>query len=249
MRLLSAGDPHGQFSHIAHSAGYSADAVILLGDMEPERPLHEELKPLLERRVPIFWIPGNHDADSDELWIRVWGSELADQNIHGRVIELADGTRVAGLGGVFRESVWHPSPASVRGGEPAFRTRSAHAKATPRQDRWGGTGPHRRHWGSIYPAEVDRLADQRAEILVTREAPGYHPHGFELLDDLARQLGVKVAIHGHHHDALDSSAHWAAQGFQSNGVGLRGMSLLDTSTWQWSVIQPGELDNTRAQRI
>src|SRR4051812_2005171 len=98
MKLLFCGDPHGQFRHVIEAAGHTkADAVVLLGDMEPERPLHVELAPLIERQRPIHWIPGNHDADSDEIWMRVWGSELADQNIHGRVVELTDGTRLAGL--------------------------------------------------------------------------------------------------------------------------------------------------------
>ncbi|MDI4635940.1 metallophosphoesterase [Pelomonas sp. V22] len=249
MKVLFAGDPHGVFDHINPLEARQADVVVLLGDMEPARPLHFELEPLLASGLPVYWIHGNHDADSDELWVRVWGSELAEQNLHGRVIQLADGTRLGGLGGVFRESVWYPSPAAARGGEPAFRSREAHAKSTPRQDRWGGAGPHRKHWGTIYPNEVDRLADLRADILITHEAPGYHPNGFEILDTLAQQMGVKVAIHGHHHDALDSSARWSEQGFKSFGVGLRGLSLLDTSTWHWSVVRPGELDQARAHRL
>lgn len=138
-------------------------------------PLHEELASLIEQRLPIHWIHGNHDADSNELWMRVWGSDLVDQSVHGRVVELADGTRLAGLGGVFRASVWYPDAKSAG---PAFRTRAAHAKATPRQDRWGGSGTHRKHWGTIYPEEVDRLSRLRADILVTHEAPGgYKPDG------------------------------------------------------------------------
>jgi len=35
-------------------------------------------------------------------------SELADRCIDGRVVVLPDGTRLAGLGGVFREKVWAP---------------------------------------------------------------------------------------------------------------------------------------------
>ena len=88
----------------------------------------------------------------------------------------------------------------------------------------GGTGPHRKHWGSIYPGELDKLADLRADILITHEAPGYHPNGFEILDTLAQALGAKLSVLGHHHDALDSSTRWAAQGFESRGVGLRGIS-------------------------
>jgi len=241
--VLFCGDPHGRFSHIIEAAGQTqASAVVLLGDMEPGRLLHLELQPILER---VWWIPGNHDSDSDELWRRVFGSEHAERNIHGRVVELPDGTRLAGLGGVFRESVWYPSSSAARGGAPAFRSRSEHAKSTPSQDRWGGTGPHRKHWGSIYPDELDKLADLHADILITHEASGYHPNGFDILDTLAQALGAKLAVHGHHHDALDSSSRWAAQGFESRGVGLRGIS----ARWpdgRWEVIVKGELDDQRS---
>jgi len=241
------GDPHGQFRQIIRAVDHTgAAAVVLLGDMEPARSLQVELAPLIERDVALYWIGGNHDADSDELWTRIWGSALADRCVHGRVVELPDGRRLAGLSGVFREAVWYPTATAARSGAPAYRTRAEHAKYTPRQERWQG-GVHRRHWGTIYPEEFDRLADMRADVLVTHEAPGYHPHGFELIDDLARSLGVQYAIHGHVHDALDSSGRWAEQGFQSYGVGLRGVSAL----WpdgRWEVVTPGELDGQRARR-
>ena len=40
-------------------------------------------------------------------------------------------------------------------------------------------------------------------------------------------MGVRMTAHGHQHDNIDSSAQWDAQGFQSFGVGLRGMMTLD----------------------
>jgi predicted phosphodiesterase len=245
--ILYCGDPHGSFLHILDAAeSTQASVVVLLGDMEPERPLHEELAPILDR---VWWIPGNHDADSDELWSRVWGSRLADRNLHGRVMTLPDGTRLAGLGGVFREAVWHPSASAAREGAPAFRSRKEHAKSTPRQERWEG-GPHRKHWGTIYPEEVDRLADLRADVLITHEAPGYHPHGFDLLDTLAQSMRVRALVHGHHHDRLDSSAEWESQGFASVGVGLRGISAvnLESASLRVDVVLKGELDDERAGR-
>ncbi|MCK9687331.1 metallophosphoesterase family protein [Scleromatobacter humisilvae] len=247
--ILFCGDPHGgvrgSLQYIIEAArDTQASAVILLGDIEPARPLHEELGPILDR---VWWIPGNHDSDSDDVWRRVATPEMAARNLHGRVVTLPDsGLRIAGLGGVFRESVWHPSPASARGGVPAFRTRAAHAKATPRQDRWEG-GHHRKHCGSIYPDEVDHLAELRADVLVTHEAPGYHPNGFDILDVLAQSLGVKVAVHGHQHDRLDSSTKWEAQGFKSFGVGLRGITAISVDGVD-TVVRPGELDEAREDR-
>lgn len=245
--VLYCGDPHGSFHHIIEAAALTgASAVVLLGDLEPMRPLHEELRPILDL---VWWIPGNHDADSDESWCRVWGSDLADRNVHGRVVTLRDGTRLAGLGGVFRESVWHPSPSAARGGAPAFASRDAHAVATQVQDRWRG-GHHRRHWGTIYAEEVDRLSELHADVLITHEAPGYHPHGFELLDTLAQSMHERALVHGHHHDRLDSSAKWVAQGFASIGVGLRGISavFIGSDGVRVKVLRKGDLDDRRADR-
>jgi len=246
--VLYCGDPHGKFRHIIEAAGHTkASAVVLLGDMEPQQPLHIELAPLIERGVPIWYIHGNHDSDKDALWLHVWGSQLADCNIHGRVVVLPNGQRLAGLGGVFRESVWYPSASAAREGAPQYRTMKEHAKSTPRQDRWQGTGPPRKHWGTIYPETVDMLANMRTDVLITHESPGYHPNGFELLDTLAQSMGTNVTVHGHHHDRIDSSDRWAAQGFKSFGVGLRGITAIDEDG-NAEVIVPGELDAQRDYR-
>lgn len=55
------GDPHERFGHI-HDAckRTSASSVILLGDMEPQRPLDLELGALIDILVCVH---GNHDAD------------------------------------------------------------------------------------------------------------------------------------------------------------------------------------------
>lgn len=87
----------------------------------------------------------------------------------------------------------------------------------------------------------------RCDILITHEAPGYHNNGFEILDDVARNMGAKVTVHGHHHDRLDSSERWAQQGFKSFGVGLRGISAIDIEG-NTTVVIPGELDTQRGFR-
>lgn len=237
---LFAGDPHGQLEQVLQAVSMTnASSVVLLGDIEPKRPLEDEMRSLDERGVAWHFIGGNHDSDSDEVARRVWSPRTAPHNIHGRVVTLPNGMRIAGLAGVWRESVWHPEPSSNRRGEPAWRSRMAHARATPRQDRWDGELPPRKHLSSIYPDEFERLAALRADILVTHEAPGYHPHGFTLLDVLARSLRVRWAVHGHHHDALDSSQSWAEQGFESHGVALRGVSALHPDG-RWEAVVEGE---------
>lgn len=234
--ILFCGDPHGRFEHILRAAELlDPMAIVLLGDIEPEKPLHLELAALDPQK--LWFIPGNHDTDSDQNWHHLWGSTLAERNIHGRVVELPNGLKLAGLGGVFRGSVWYPGPQ----GEPRFESRTSHARSTPRQDRWQGS-VHRKHWSSIYPDEFNRLAAQRADILVTHEAPGYHPYGFEILDELARSMGVKVSVHGHQHDRLDSSHRWAQQGFKSFGVGLCGIGAIDKDGHA-EVIFSGDMDH------
>lgn len=231
--ILFCGDPHGEFRHIIRAVSERKPvACILLGDLHPPRPLHVELDAIAD---VVWFIHGNHDTDSETDAAHVFGTSMADRNLHGRVVTLPDGTRIAGLGGVFRESVWHPARAS----EPNFRDRAEHARATPRQDRWRG-GPHRKHWSTIYPEEIDRLADLRADILVTHEAGGGHPYGFDIIDTLAQAMGVHTTFHGHQHDRLDYGPRWKAQGFRSFGIGLRGIADQDGN-----VVVPGELDRVR----
>ena len=241
--VLFAGDPHGKFRHI-NRAGTElrASAVVLLGDMEAQRPLDQELQPLLEAGIPVLFIAGNHDTDHESSFVNLWDSKLAHCNINCKVAVLPDGRRIAGLSGVFRESVWNPKLPTP----PNFRNRPEHAKATPRQDRWRDS-VHLRHLTTIYPDDLDKVADLRADILVTHCAFGYHNHGWAILDDLARSIGASVALHGHEHDNLDSSDRWLQQGFKSHGVGLRGLTSIDMDG-NASVIVPGELDEQRNYR-
>jgi hypothetical protein len=123
--LLFCGDPHGQWQHIIDAALQTdARAVILLGDLEPARPLHIELAAIRER---VWYIHGNHDTDHADNFAHVWHSELADRNLHGRVVTLPCGTRMGGLGGIF----------AVRCGTPRTRKRPsfATAKNTPAKPR------------------------------------------------------------------------------------------------------------------
>lgn len=232
--ILFCGDPHGRFLHIVRAAQETkASAVILLGDLQPGRALHLELGDIAGR---TWFIHGNHDTDSEEGFHNVWGSEMAERNLHGRVVTLPDGTRVAGLGGVFRGRVWMPPD------QPLFESTQEHGERTPEYDRWRG-GPSLKHWSSIHPETVDQLAALEADVLVTHEAPSCHPNGFEVIDDLARAMRVRAVFHGHHHDRLDYGASTAKLGFRAHGVGLRGVTDLDGE-----IVVMGELDLVRWYR-
>lgn len=111
MTILFLGDVHGHFDHILpairaqQKVGKQVSAVIFLGDIEPQKPFEEEIKPILDTGVEVFWIRGNHDTDTKETWERLQGS--MHRCIDGKVVEI-DGLRVAGLGGVFRGEIWYP---------------------------------------------------------------------------------------------------------------------------------------------
>ena len=149
---------------------------------------------------------------------------------------------------LFRRAVHDDAEVGVLGstrtgvprGRPRYRCRP------PRQDRWRD-GVQRKHWSTIYPDDLDRLANLRADVLITHEAPGYHRNGFGILDTLAQSLGVKVTVHGHHHNRLDSSQRWEQQGFKSFGVGLRGITAIDREG-NATVIVAGDLDEQRNHR-
>jgi metallophosphoesterase superfamily enzyme len=61
--MLFCGDPHGQFAHIIEAVQeHCPAAVILLGDMQAQRPLEVELTSILDK-TEIWFIHGNHDAE------------------------------------------------------------------------------------------------------------------------------------------------------------------------------------------
>lgn len=230
--ILFCGDTHGSHGHIIDAAlKLKPMAVVLLGDMESPRPLHIELEPI---RDIVWWITGNHDTDKPESWSHLVDSELADRCIDGRVVTLPDGTRLAGLGGVFRGKIWNPPHDPVHQSydawldslQPGWRKRPS-MFASERL----------RHRSTIFPQPYRRLASERADILVTHEAPSTHPYGWEAIDELGQALGVKTALHGHQHDSPDYRAQWVALGFEAYGVGLRGITGRNGG-----VIVPGESD-------
>ena len=51
-------------------------AIVLLGDVQATRPLHDELADILAL-TQVAWIPGNHDADSRSDFDHLFNSALA----------------------------------------------------------------------------------------------------------------------------------------------------------------------------
>ena len=216
-RVLFAGDPHGSFHQIeAMAARHRPAGMILLGDYELERPLHEALGAAPELSE-LWWIPGNHDFDTEHYYDHLFGSALADHCLHGRVVEIA-GLRIAGLGGVFQGKVWNPKEEA-----PRFRSREAFLQHSGKGNRWRGGLPRKRR-GAIWPEDVEALAAQQADILVTHEAPSSHRHGFSAIDTLAERMGVKLIVHGHQHQ--DYVARTERGNIDVYGVGLASVTDL-----------------------
>ena len=223
-----AGDVHGDIRHIFRTIERvgKPDAVILLGDLEAEADLVEWFEPLRQLGVVVRFIHGNHDTDRKELWERLAGSHYWGWNLDGRVEHIA-GVRIAGLGGVFREKIWHPPE------EPLF-TSYTEWEASLAPHWMTDSEKHQKaalfasqrltHSSSIFPGTIDRLAALDADILVTHEAPGAHAHGFAVIDDLAAAQGATRLFHGHHHERVRYPVSGDLEAF---GVGYREIVGLD----------------------
>lgn len=232
---LVAGDTHGDLRKlIAVSLERRPVAVLHVGDVvdgKSPAPLDQTLASILPE-TRFLWIPGNHDADSDAAFDATFGS-VDVYNIHASIAVLPGGVRVAGLGGVFREQVWMPPR------PPEFHSPAEFIRRCGKGNLWRGGLP-RRHRTTIFPSHYEALKRLRADVLISHEAPSCHRHGFEVVDELARSLGVMTAFHGHHHDNQDYRDAWESLGFRAFGVGLCGLTTINGT-----VVIPGKLDDAR----
>lgn len=213
--ILFYGDPHGGFEPLFDAvARRRPAAVILLGDMGAEESLDRVIAPVIEATCgQVWWIPGNHDADRPDLYHNVFSSKLADRNLHGRVAEVA-GVRVGGLGGVFRGKVWYPR---LPGAEARYWSRQEYLASVKPQARWHGGLPLGQR-ATIFPEDMEALAAQRCDVLVSHEGPSVAEHGFAAVESLAAAMGAKALVHGHLH--VDYEAR-AANGVLCVGCGLQ----------------------------
>lgn len=236
------GDVHGNFNQIlpAIQADDPKDGhpktVIFLGDIEAQRSFEHEIAPLLAAGVDVWFIHGNHDSDTRENWAHLLPSW--HRNLDGRVVEI-EGLRIAGLGGTFREKIWlSPAPPlfhAYQYFEKDLRRRSMQKQAREQLLL--------RYSTAIFPDTYDALARQRADILVTHDAPSCHPHGFEAIDFLAQKMGVQALFHGHQHDSLNYRAWDARLRFRAYGVGFCG--IMDM---HGGYLLPGDFDEARRYR-
>jgi predicted phosphodiesterase len=213
MTIVFIGDIHQHWHFV--EAGLAAlvrppRIAVLLGDIQCDRPLDELAAPLLSRGMEVHWIHGNHDNDGGpEMWANLAAPERNPLTgagaLHARIVNV-EGIRIAGLGGTFRPRVWWPpSPP---------RLRHRHQLADDLASLGPAYGPRQREalahslaTSAIWPEDIDALASEKADVLVTHEAPGSHPSGNAAIDALARAMGARTIVHGHHHVVTRARAH------------------------------------------
>lgn len=226
MSVWLVGDCHGSFSHVLEAVSQMAPSriptLLFLGDLECSMPLEHELSEIrCYVEDDVWFIHGNHDTDSNQAWNALAASRWSDNNLHGKVKNVG-GWQVAGLGGVFRSSIWAPPAEPKFDSYKAFR-KELISRRPPREWGLSETTAERRHLSSIFPETVAQLEKQHAQILVTHEAPSCHPFGWSAIDELAKQLGVSYVFHGHHHETKI----YPYCGFQVIGVGFRSIVEID----------------------
>ena len=190
-KILFAGDPHGNFSPLIIAVKkHHPEAVVLLGDYDLKNPLEQYIEPILDD-TEVWWIPGNHDFDPPIHYQNLFSSQLAHQNLHLTVKEIA-GIKIAGLGGIFLGRVWYPSKS------PKWKSKQHYLQHQSLSSK--SSSLSLKYQSAIWPDEWAELKKLKADILVTHEAPKSHQYGFVVIDELAEAMGVSKIFHGHLHE-------------------------------------------------
>lgn len=205
MTIVFIGDIHQMWDRVERGLGRletPPKAAVILGDVQADKPLDVLAEPLLRRGVEVHWIYGNHDNDGGPgMWHNLTAPEANPFTARGAltgIVRDIHGVRIAGLGGTFRPRVWNPPTA------PRLFSRSELAEDVRQMARgWREEHIqgliHSLATTSIWPEDYQALMGQQADILVTHEAPSSHPAGNAALEALARAMGARLIVHGHHH--------------------------------------------------
>ena len=190
-RILFAGDPHANFNPLITAVHkHRPDAVVLLGDYDLDKPLEVYLEQIMGI-TQVWWIAGNHDFETPCKYHNLFNSQLADNGLHLKVVDIA-GLKIAGLGGIFLGRVWYPPhPPKWRDKQHFLRSQSQHTKHFDIPLKYKS---------AIWHDEFEALKQLKADILVSHEAPGSHRYGFSVISELAAAMGAKAIFHGHLHE-------------------------------------------------
>lgn len=197
----------------------------------------EILRPLTDLGCRILHVRGNHDFEDADQYGAVIGSRvLRGGNLHGRVVEI-EGVRIAGLEGVFG-GPWQPKDDHI-----VSATRE-HWIANNRAYRGGSLWRHslEKQWDIpaglqvghrkyIFPEDAERLRAMEADVLVTHEAPlsSSWDKGFQVLNDIAVDMGAKAIIHGHIHEGYEAET---AEGIMVHSLQIRSWVRLDLGQYR-----------------
>lgn len=217
--ILFYGDPHGQWEPLLDALDTSVRSIIILGDLaEAKHHPHQVdevrrvLKELSARGIDWHTISGNHDSDTAEICDLVY-RDLGDRLLDGRVVHVGKpNIAIAGLGGVVSGRIWDGV------NKAAADSPEALLAITPRQEHHRGGLPFKKR-RTIFPSTVRELSGQKADVLISHEAPSCHPHGFAFINELAEAMGARLIVHGHHHAAYEDQL--------ENGVLVRGLGLAE----------------------
>lgn len=195
--ILFYGDPHNNWGPLYDACASYSDPghIVIVGDLELQKPLHPEISDVFDAGWSIHYILGNHDCHGCPQY-----QHLVDDHpsghMGGKVTPIA-GLQVAGLSGVFKGKVWFPPAAPEYDNRQEWLRRNA-----PR--RWrDGLPVHM--LDTIFPEDFSALKPLRADILVSHEGPSsvWKGMGFDVIDGLAKKMGASLIVHGHHHHAGD----------------------------------------------
>ena len=177
--------------------------AVFVGDLgiDHDTTWHTATQPIRDAGHKINWIPGNHDTKGEGAFDLLWWAGKAEY-FHRTIVD-AGSLRLAGLGGVFRKRIWNPDT-----NQPSRK----------RQDVLQPL-PNMAHWDTIFQEDVDRFRGQRADILVTHEAPPPHRFGFAAIAKLAADLRCRHIVHGHHHETTDYVT--------EDGIAVKGLGLAE----------------------
>jgi predicted phosphodiesterase len=219
--IIAYGDPHANWKPLLRACEqHHPETVIIVGDCDlVDQTVTDALASLFRSGVAVRYVPGNHEADTEATWANLIDAH-PDGNLHGKIAEIGC-LRVAGLGGAIERKLWDPDS----GRPPDFECRDAYINSL-------GSDPHREPKAlvaraSIFPQDLHEVASLgSADILVCHDAPTTHPKGFNGIDAVAELLGVRLVIHGHHHESYDRVLPVGA-GIRVRGLGKAEPWLVD----------------------
>ncbi len=166
--LLFVGDPHGNLVTVKETVFFlKSEVIFFLGDQCLENPIDLILSNISSL---VYFILNNHNSDHPhwpENHLSAW-----EQCLNCKTVEVG-GQKIAELGGVFIEGIWHLHT-GVK-----WKNRECYIHHTPPEHRFKNRlllG----HWTSIFPEDFKKLLNVgNADILITHQAPECHQYGFK----------------------------------------------------------------------